>query len=46
MSETETDPVAGFAALMAGARPLPEQAPDDPAPYGYTVDERTGVERP
>ena len=42
----ESDPVAGFAALMAGARPLPEQAPDDPAPYGYTVDERTGVERP
>ena len=42
----ESDPVAGFAALMAGARPAPEPASDDPAPYGYTVDERTGVERP
>ena len=31
---------------MAGARPAPEPPPDDPAPYGYTVDERTGVERP
>ena len=42
----ESDPVAGFAALMAGARPVPEDGGSDPAPYGYTVDERTGVERP
>jgi hypothetical protein len=46
MSETETaDPVAGFAALMAGARPAPEPAAEDPAPYGYTVD-KDGTERP
>ena len=42
----ESDPVTGFAALMAQARPVPEEAGSDPAPYGYTVDERTGVERP
>ena len=42
---TESDPVSGFAALMAQARPAPE--PDgDPAPYGYTVDEKTGGQRP
>lgn len=47
MSETETDPLAGFAALMgkAGqdAQPVVEH-PD--APYGYTRDEATGEMRP
>ena len=42
----ETDPVQGFAALMAQARPVPEPEAADPAPYGWTVDERTGEERP
>ena len=31
---------------MAGARPAPGPESDDPAPYGYTVDEATGLRRP
>jgi hypothetical protein len=42
----ESDPVSGFAALMAQARPAPEPAGDDSAPYGYTTDEKTGLQRP
>jgi hypothetical protein len=42
----ESDPVSGFAALMAQARPVPEPKDEDPAPYGYTTDERTGITRP
>lgn len=46
MTETsESDPLAGFAALMAGAG-QEAQGGQDEAPYGYTVDPRTGIERP
>jgi hypothetical protein len=41
---SESDPLAGFAALMAGGKAEAE-GPADPAPYGYTVD-RDGTERP
>jgi hypothetical protein len=42
---TGSDPLAGFAALMAGGKQEADGLPD-PAPYGYTVDEKTGLERP
>ena len=41
----EADPLAGFAALMAGAGAEVKGDPD-PAPYGYTKDEQTGEMRP
>ena len=41
----EADPLAGFAALMAGAGQEAKGDPD-PAPYGYTRDEGTGEMRP
>jgi hypothetical protein len=45
---TETDPVAGFAALMSGAaqEAAPGNGADLEAPYGYTEDPRTGERRP
>jgi hypothetical protein len=45
---TETDPVAGFAALMSGAaqEAAPGNGADPEAPYGYTEDSRTGERRP
>ena len=43
----EADPLAGFAALMAGAgQEAKGGAEADPAPYGYTKDEQTGEMRP
>jgi hypothetical protein len=42
---SESDPLAAFAGLMAGAREEGRGEPD-PAPYGYTIDEKTGLERP
>lgn len=47
MSETETGAaeLAGFAALMSGAAGQAAPA-EDPAPWGYTRDEKTGEMRP
>jgi len=42
---SESDPAAAFAALMSGAA-QEVQGGQDEAPYGYTTDPRTGIERP
>lgn len=43
---TESDPLAGFAAMMAGAESEARPAGRDEAPYGWTRDESTGEMRP